>query len=176
MSSTPVHVRVCRDCGEEYRPEIVTCADCGGELEDRFLGDEAAPEAAPPAPASAPAPGPDLSQHRPVFESGQARDLVPFAEALKQGGIAFHLVESPAEEEVRAASYSLLVHESDAAAALRLLSSLLAPAEGAEAAPAVEAHFEEGRGYVRCPACGQEQAAGAVECPECGLALGAEGE
>ena len=33
------HVRVCRDCGEEYRPEIVRCADCGGELEDRYEGE-----------------------------------------------------------------------------------------------------------------------------------------
>ena len=32
------HVRVCRECGEEYRPEIVRCADCGGELEDRYDG------------------------------------------------------------------------------------------------------------------------------------------
>ena len=31
-----VHVRVCRDCGEEYRPEIAVCADCGGELEDVY--------------------------------------------------------------------------------------------------------------------------------------------
>ena len=35
----PDHVRVCRDCGEEYRPEIVRCADCGGELEDRYEGE-----------------------------------------------------------------------------------------------------------------------------------------
>ena len=34
------HVRVCRECGEEYRPEVVRCADCGGELEDRFEGEE----------------------------------------------------------------------------------------------------------------------------------------
>ena len=27
-----MNVRVCRDCGEEYRPEIAICADCGGEL------------------------------------------------------------------------------------------------------------------------------------------------
>lgn len=171
----PVHVRVCRDCGEEYRPDIVTCADCGGELEDRFLGDEAASEPAPAPEAAVPA-GPDLSQHRPVFSSAQARDLVPLAETLKQVGIAFHLLESPAEEEGRAASYSLLVHEDDAAAALGSLSPLLLAGEAGEAAAGLETHFEEGRGYVRCPACGHEQAAGALECPECGLAFGAEGE
>ena len=31
-----VHIRVCRECGEEYRPHIVSCADCGGELEDVY--------------------------------------------------------------------------------------------------------------------------------------------
>ena len=30
-----MHVRVCVECGEEYRPEIAVCADCGGALEDR---------------------------------------------------------------------------------------------------------------------------------------------
>ena len=30
-----MHVRVCVDCGEEYRPQITACADCGGRLEDR---------------------------------------------------------------------------------------------------------------------------------------------
>jgi hypothetical protein len=171
-----VHVRVCRDCGEEYRPEIVTCADCGGTLEDRFLGDESPSEVAQEAPAPASPAGPDLSQHRPVFSSAQARDLVPFAEALKKAGIAFHLLETPAEEEGRGASYSLLVHENDAAAALRLLSPLLLDGDAGEAGGGPEAHFEEGRGYARCPACGQAQAAGALECPECGLAFGAEGE
>jgi hypothetical protein len=28
-------VRVCRECGEEYRPDVLVCADCGGELETR---------------------------------------------------------------------------------------------------------------------------------------------
>jgi len=172
----PVHVRVCRDCGEEYRPEIVTCVDCGGKLEDRFLGDEAVSGTAPPSPTTAPETGPDLSQHRPVFASGHARDLIPFAEALEASGIAFHFVETPAEEERRAASYSLLVHESDAAAALHALSPLLGLPGPADAPPAVEAPFEDGRGYTRCPACGQQQAAGALECSECGLALGAEDE
>lgn len=172
----PVHVRICRDCGEEYRPGITSCADCGGELEDRFLDDEAlAPPAAPDGLAAEAEAGPDLSQHRAVFVSGRAADLVPLAEALKEAGIPFHLVESPAEEERRAASYSLLVREGDAAKALRVLSPLLAPGEAAEAVPGVEVHFEEGRGYVRCPACGREQAPGALECPDCGLALGAEG-
>jgi len=173
-SQGPVHVRICRECGEEYRPGITSCADCGGELEDRFLDDEALRPPTAPAGLEAET-GPDLSQHRPVFVSGRAADLVPLAEELKEAGISFHLLESPAEEERRAASYSLLVHENDAARALRVLSPLLAPGEAAEGLPGLEGHFEEGRGYVRCPACGREQTAGAACCPDCGLALGAEG-
>ena len=51
------HVRVCRECGEEYRPEIVRCADCGGELEDRYEGEGARPSPTrrrrrPPRPSS----------------------------------------------------------------------------------------------------------------------------
>ena len=41
------HVRVCRECGEEYRPEIVRCADCGGELEDHYDGQGVASPAPP---------------------------------------------------------------------------------------------------------------------------------
>jgi hypothetical protein len=164
-----VHVRVCRDCGEEYRPGIVRCADCGGELEDRFLDDEP-PEPSGPAEPEPPA-GPDLSAFRPIFASRRAADLVPLAEHLRDAEIGFHLVEQPAPEGAPS-SFSLLVHESDEAGARRVLTPLLVPHVASNDVHDLEAHFEEGRGYVRCPACGTEQAAGAVECHECGLALG----
>ena len=38
-----MHVRVCVECGEEYRPEVAQCADCGGDLEDRHLGEGGLP-------------------------------------------------------------------------------------------------------------------------------------
>jgi hypothetical protein len=164
----PTHVRVCRECGEEYRPGIVRCADCGGELEDRFLeeGDE------PSGPAEAPAPaGPDLSRFRPIFMSGRAADLVPLAERLGQSEIGFHLAERPTPEGAPP-SFSLLVHEDDAAKALAALGPLVAPQVEPDDVRGLETHFEDGRGYVRCPACGTEQAAGAAECHECGLVLG----
>jgi hypothetical protein len=174
----PVHVRVCPDCGEEYRPEIVSCADCGAVLEDRFLGEEG--ETAEDALPAAPLPSevaPDLSHHQVIFTSGQARDLVPLAEALKAKGVAFRFVDTPAEEEVRAASYRLLVHEDDSEAARRALAPILGTAgAGEEAAAGPDSAQGETRGEARCPACGQELEAGAPECPECGLGLGAEGE
>jgi hypothetical protein len=159
----PTHVRVCSDCGEEYRPDIVRCADCGGALVDRFLEDEQ--ESPGPAEPEAPA-GPDLSGFHPVFVSGRATDLVPLAERLRQAEIAFHLAERPVPEGA-APSFSLLVHEDDREHALRALAPLL----GSQVEPDEDRGGEE-QPSVRCPACGTEQTAGAAECPECGLALG----
>ncbi len=152
-----IHVRVCRDCGEEYRPEIVRCADCGGVLDDRFEEDDEgrppfgwreAPEARPEDEAV------DLSGHRPVFLSNRAADLVPLAEALRAAGIAFHLVEQPAEMEVRQASFSLLVREEDFARTQAALAPLIAPGAEGAGAHSVDAHFEEGRATSAAPRAG----------------------
>jgi hypothetical protein len=168
------HVRVCRECGEEYRPEIVRCVDCGGELEDVYEEEGGAPPR-PPARRSAPppeAPPPDLSDHRSLFESTRAADLVPFAESLRDAEVPFRLVEKGPRGEEGSVLYQLLVHEDDARGALDVLAPLLAPNVDGDAASALETSYEAGRGYVQCPACGARQISGAVECPECGLALG----
>jgi len=60
-------VRVCRECGEEYRPDVLVCADCGGELEAR-RADE--PLARPPAQEAA-ATG-ELEGYHPVFATSRA--------------------------------------------------------------------------------------------------------
>src|SRR5258707_13851921 len=73
-----VHVRICRDCGEEYRPEIAVCADCGGALEDRWGDEDAATVRRPAGPAAPEAP--DRSGFRPIFVTSQATILVPPAE------------------------------------------------------------------------------------------------
>ena len=31
-----MRTRYCTNCEEEFRPEILRCSDCGGELEDRY--------------------------------------------------------------------------------------------------------------------------------------------
>jgi len=161
-----IHVRVCRDCGEEYRPEIVACADCGGDLEDVYE-DEGAPS-----PRRAPAEEievVDLSGHRAVFQSARATDLVPMAERLKTADMEFRLVEEGAPgTPVR---YSLVVPETDVKAAIERLADLLAPHTDSDSVHALETHYESGR-YVRCPACGTEQGSGQAECSECGRILG----
>jgi hypothetical protein len=164
----PDHVRVCRECGEEYRPEIVRCADCGGELEDRYEGegDEALPHPAPEQAAAA-----ELAGYRVLFMTPRAADLVPLAERLRERSATYRLAEQPAPTEGAPPRYALLVQDEDAAGALEALADLVAPHEDAAGVHAVETRFHPERGYVLCPACGAEAAPGAVECQECGLGL-----
>ena len=165
-----MHVRICRDCGEEYRPEITVCADCGGTLDDRW-GDEDDTRARAPRPPEPSEPAPDLTGFRAVFVTSQAAVLVPLAERLREAAIEFLLHESGKDPRAPASSFSLLVHDEDAGRALRELAPLLAGADEPDRFHAVESAFEAGA-YRNCPACSIELPAGADECPECGLALG----
>ncbi len=162
-----MHVRVCVDCGEEYRPEIAQCADCGGDLEDRHLGeDEPGMIAEPQLPEWRPTPPPP--DHRAVFHTSQARDVAPLAEKLAEADIEFHLHP---ESEGHGVRFGIYVSEADAAAALRAIAPVVdAEAEGLDV---IEKDFDPASGYGSCPACGTRLASGSVACPECGLAVGA---
>jgi ssDNA-binding Zn-finger/Zn-ribbon topoisomerase 1 len=171
------HVRVCLDCGEEYQPEVVRCADCGGPLELRELdedGNVIVPEGSADTAAAGDAGG--AAERRIVFVTPRAAEMVPLAEALQAAEIEYHLVEEPATSEGTAARFALLVDEADAEEALRALAPLIASGEEHGELHAVESRFEPGRGYVECPACGAAAAPGAAECAECGLTLGAAEE
>ena len=162
-----VHVRVCKECGEEYRPDILICADCGGELEDVFEDEEAPLR---PRQEAAEFETVDLSDHRAVFQTSRATDLVPLAERLKETGIGFHLVEEGADGGAPG-RYSLVVRDEEVRPALEALADLVAPHVEGDEVHALETHYQSGRGYVKCPACGAEQGSGLGECAECGLAL-----
>jgi ssDNA-binding Zn-finger/Zn-ribbon topoisomerase 1 len=168
-----MHVRVCPDCGEEYRPEIAVCADCGGVLEDRHEGEAISPSRRVPAAPTAPPP-PDLSGHRAVFSTSQARNIVPLAEALRKAGLAFFVLETPGDVVRPQATYGLLVRDEDGARALRAIAPLLAADADPDRLHAVETAFRAQGGYETCPACEVALPEGARECPECGLALLAE--
>jgi uncharacterized OB-fold protein len=168
-----VHVRVCRDCGEEYRPDVVVCADCGGELEDRTPGSEEEARAeTEKAEAAAAADAADLASHRVLFLTPRAADLVPLAERLREAGMEYRLAEQPGPAEGAPARYALLVKDGDAREALAAIADLVAPHEAAEGVHAVETRFDAERGYIECPACGVHVAPGTPECTECGLGLG----
>ena len=154
-----MHVRVCPECGEEFRPEIALCSDCGAALEDRWEDESTGPPAPPP-----PAPATDVEgTYVPIHSSERAADLEPLAKRLGSAGVPFRV-----KAAVR--SFVLLAREEDH----ERVASLLADLVGA-ASPSAD-DFDPASGYLRCPACGHALGAGVVECPECGLGIGGEGE
>jgi hypothetical protein len=142
-----MHVRVCVECGEEYRPGIETCADCGGRLEDR-PGDEDAVAASPSPEAEADG---DAALVDSVLHAERAPDLIHDADRLRDSAIPFRM--RPAAKGA-AYGYHLLVAEADRDRALRTLG--------------IAADAREGE----CPACGTRLPERVSECPECGLAVG----
>ncbi len=147
-----MHVRICVDCGEEYRPEVTTCADCGGRLEDRTDDGERLVATVPPAPEEVEEdPEGDFTDS--VLHAERAVDLRSEADRLIEAGIDFRLRPSPP------AGYRLLVAPDDRERALSVLGLLADP--GAS-----------GDGVKSCPACGTALAPEAADCPECGLAVG----
>ena len=156
-----MRVRVCVECGEEYRPEIAVCADCGGALEDR---DDADAAAFPPARAEADAgdePAEPDEYTEPVLTEDRATDLIGSADQLAAEGIGCRirpLRRRLADGSLHVAGYRLVVAPENRARALALLGLGADEDVDAETRP--------------CPACATPIAPGAVECPECGLAAG----
>jgi hypothetical protein len=145
-----MHVRVCVECGEEYRPEITTCADCGGRLEDRH--DDADRTVLPAADPVAGGPETEAEFTETVLQAQKVKDLTGEADRLVEAGIAFRLRPAPG------AGYRLLVAAADQDRALAALGLLADEAAGG--------------GERSCPACGAGLQPGAADCPECGLAVG----
>jgi hypothetical protein len=163
-----MNVRVCPECGEEFRPEIVNCSDCGALLEDRFEGEDAAPVGvggsrqhggAPPGAPTAPA------VFVRIFHADRAAELDPLAEQLGKAGLPFHV-------RTVQLSFELLIREEDRERVLSLLGDALRP----RLPSADEAPFDPEGGYSACPACGCRLAPRTEECPECGLAVGGEAD
>ena len=151
-----MHVRVCVDCGEEYRPDITTCADCGGRLEDRH--DAAGSSASTAEAETEDDDSPETDFTESVLHAEKATDLTKSADHLVEAGIPFRL------RPARASGYRLLVTAKDCDRALALLGLL------------VDSAGERGEGPRACPACDTPVEAGAVECPECGLIVGDESD
>jgi hypothetical protein len=170
-----MHVRVCPECHEEYRPEIVACADCGVDLVD-------ADDESPAEVAAAPPEGQEAAWV--LHSSTDARDLTPLADELVSAGVPFRIlsqVESPNAPSGRT-RYSLVVPE-DAIEDARGVVAAVAerhPDLGLRAIPAAlgeaewDAEIEAVRSRSSCPACTTHFPPGALECPGCGLAFGRE--
>ena len=163
-----MHVRVCVECGEEYRPGIAVCADCGGALEDRHddgsqdatgdaLRDRAGAAGGGDAGTDADAEGFTDS----VLRADTAKGLTTAADRLAEAGIGFRI--RPARRVVGgeyATGYRLLVAADDREDALAALGLLAPDRPGGEGDPR------------QCPACESTLPPAAVECPECGLVAG----
>lgn len=154
-------VKICRDCGEEYRPEILSCAECGGELEARYEEDRA--DWRTPAAASA---VPDLrppGDYQPIAWSTHAAELTPLADRLVEAGIPFYLRPRDTDAGAGAAGYEIRTRQEEREAALREIEALK---------PAAPVPDSPGAASPSCPACGHGLGQAAVECPDCGLVLG----
>jgi len=158
-----MHTRYCTNCGEEFRPEILRCSDCGGELEDRYEeeGAEGRPIATPTAAAPEAPEAPD--EYHAVFQSVDSAPIKEAADVLAAAGLRFRVTAG-------GSGFTLLVRSVDVPAASAALSGKEGSLVSADVPPSVGA---EGGA---CPACGSSVAAGVLECPECGLVVGAEPE
>jgi len=166
----PVHVRRCRECGEEYRPEVLTCVDCGGPLED--ADDDLVPFESRPRPGSAAETEPAVRKppegYVAVYVGRDLREVHPLVERLEEEGIPFHVQDAAGEKGHSPSTYSVLVPEAEASRGRRVLAPLLG--EGADPEAADRA-FDAEKGYLLCPACSAEMPRGAEACPDCGLAV-----
>jgi len=152
-----MHVRVCPECGEEFRPDIVSCSDCGAELRDAY--DDGPSPAHAEAPAGRPEPADD-ADYAPIFTTIESDVMRDAAAALAKAGIPFRVAGN-------ATGYQLLVRADDRPRA----SQALGTRDGAVVfGPEMDAAAAEHGGP--CPACGTVLAADVLECPECGLVLG----
>lgn len=171
-----MHVRVCVDCQEEYRPEIANCADCGGVLQDRYEDDDGRPEAATaaPPPAEARPPG---DRELVIATSEHARELVPLADRLLQAGLEFRIVPRGMGREEPPRGFELRVTDAERSAAIHAV----APVAGPDAGVTLLVTWTPPTGddeddALRCPACDTKVAPKATECAECGLGLEGERE
>jgi hypothetical protein len=164
-------VRYCPACGDEFRPEIAVCSDCGGALILQPEGLGAAGVAGSAPSESEPGRGRDgwrtaldalpISTLLPVRTFDALRDLEPAV-------AAFADLELPSRVLVQNGRYILLVHPETLAEAQIALHALN-PDQGDRLDPAFDA--TAGR-YSNCPACSASlpEASGDI-CPECGLEL-----
>jgi len=164
-----MHVRICRQCGEEYRPEIARCADCGGELVDRH--EDGMPVGAGGAapgdgtPAEADQARVEVAVHN--LYLGAIPDLEPLAAALREADIAYHL--GPHER-----TFALGVGEAEWQRAIEALAPFAGRATELGVTELAFRYDPEAWAAeaTRCPACGTAHAPTELECPECGLTVG----
>ena len=170
-----MHVRVCRECGEEYRPDIAVCADCGAELVDRWEDERGRAvnvdgTFAPDAPHEPQEPGIPAR----ALYSGSAAALRLLADTLVGNGIPFQLVpeDRGAFRRNEGARLILVVPETEAERAMEALAGYRGRGTELGFSEHVTAWGGDHDTDPPCPACDAHVPPDATACPECGLELG----
>jgi hypothetical protein len=117
-------VRYCPRCASEYRLEILTCAECGGELEVREEGYHPPPEE--PFPDVADGADEPPGEYRSLYYSGEIADLEPLADALGESRIPYR-VDAADDTKVPLSPHNrfyLKVRDEEREQARQLLESL----------------------------------------------------
>src|SRR5262245_18194589 len=88
-----MHVRVCPECDEEYRPDVAVCADCGTELREHYENERGEVVGAD----GLPVPEPAVAEEAEAVElvalfHGAPNDLKPLADELAASGIPLRLL------------------------------------------------------------------------------------
>lgn len=157
-----MHTRYCPSCEEEFRPDILRCSDCGGDLEDRYEEDDGEGSRAEKAETAAPdLPEPPVEYH-PIFACRDSQSLKEAAGCLAAASIPFRATGS-------GSGFQLHVRAQDEPTALVALRGR----EGTAGPDDESQPFVGAEGGV-CPACGANVPAGVLECPGCALVVGAE--
>jgi RNA polymerase subunit RPABC4/transcription elongation factor Spt4 len=168
-----MHVRVCRECGEEYRPDIAVCADCGAELTDRWEDERGRVVGADGTVAADEGAEPAEGVPMQALFAGPPGALRPLADALVAGGLPFELVPEDRVEYRRTegARLFLVVPETEAKRALEALADYRG--RGTELGFTELVQIWVGHDAdPPCPACNAHVPPDAASCPDCGLELG----
>jgi predicted amidophosphoribosyltransferase len=157
-----MHIRYCVTCEQEFRPEILRCSDCGGDLEDRYEEDAGEGSRVEKAETAAPDLQEPPAEYLPVFACRNSQSLKEAADCLAAASIPFRATGS-------GSGFQLLVRAQDGPTALVALRGR----EGTAGPDDDSQPFVGMEGGV-CPACGANVPAGVLECPGCALVVGAE--
>jgi hypothetical protein len=164
-------VRYCPACGDEFRPEIQICSDCGSTLILQPEGLGAAGLA--PSAAGQVAPGRGRDGWRTALDPLPISTLLPIRtfdalRDLEPAVAAFADLEIPSRVLVQNGRYILLIHPETLDEAQRALHAVN-PDPDDRLDPAFD--VTAGR-YSNCPACSASlpEASEGI-CPECGLEL-----
>lgn len=166
--------KYCPSCNEEYRAEIVLCADCGIELigGEEMLEKERAVKARKKARKGDITPDDDIVS----IHKGQLADLKVLEKELARENIGVLLSgdESSCGKGCCSSSFFLQVRREDARDAVEVVQQYIdrTTAISHHDLTCAEHVYNPQAGTAVCPACGFTFETSTSTCPDCGLCFG----